>query len=130
MIRPVSTEAPTQLALSIQPHDLFIVNNGLPAVIEQDFRLIHSQGRFIFFGVPCQGHKVAAHALTLHFGEFLKGSHCGESKPAVDTPRYLLEQCRLHLERVLIARYSLAETNTAIVSMRAGSTAVRVMIHL
>ena len=125
-------EAGIQAALSGQPLDVFIDNTGLPNVIEQGYRLTHSQGRVILVGVPRQGNKAAFHTLPLHFGKVLTGSHGGESKPAEDIPRYLrlLRQGRLELDRVVSARYSLEEINTAIDAMRDGSTAGRVMIDL
>jgi S-(hydroxymethyl)glutathione dehydrogenase/alcohol dehydrogenase len=125
-------EAAIQSALSGQPLDVFIDNTGIPAVIEQGYRLTHSQGRVILVGVPRQGNKAAFHTLPLHFGKVLTGSHGGECKPAEDIPRYLrlLQQGRLQLDRVVSARYSLEEINTAIDAMRDGSTAGRVMIDL
>jgi Zn-dependent alcohol dehydrogenase len=126
------TEAAIQVALSGQPLDVFIDNTGLPAVIEQGYRLTHSQGRVILVGVPSQGNNATFHTLPLHFGKVLTGSHGGESKPADDIPRYLrlLQQGRLQIDRIVSARYSLEEINTAIGAMRDGSTAGRVMIDL
>lgn len=125
-------EAAIQVALSGQPLDVFIDNTGLPAVIEQGYRLTHSKGRVILVGVPRQGNKAAFHTLPLHFGKILTGSHGGESKPAEDIPRYLrlLQQGHLQLNRVVSARYPLEEINSAISAMRDGSTAGRVMIDL
>lgn len=125
-------EAAIQSVLSGQPLDVFIDNTGIPAVIEQGYRLTHNQGRVILVGVPRQGNKAAFHTLPLHFGKVLTGSHGGECKPAEDIPRYLrlLQQGRLQLDRVVSARYSLDEINTAIDAMRDGSTAGRVLIDL
>lgn len=124
--------ASIQDTLAGQPLDVFIDNTGIPAVIEQGYQLIHSQGRVILGGVPRQGNNVSLHTLPLHFGKVITGSHGGESKPAQDIFRYLrlLQQGRLQMDRVVSARYPLEEINTAISTMRDGTTAGRVMIDL
>ena len=118
--------------LAGQPLDVFIDNTGVPAVIEQGYRLTHSHGRVILVGVPRQGNKAAFNTLPLHFGKILTGSHGGESKPAQDIPRYLrlLQQGRLQIDQIVTARYSLDDINLAIEAMRSGSTSGRVMIDL
>ena len=125
-------EARIRELLEGQPLDVFIDNTGVPAVIEQGYRLTHGQGRVILVGVPRQGNNVSLHTLPLHFGKVLTGSHGGESQPARDIPRYLrlLQQGRLQLDRFVSARYPLEEINTAIAAMRDGATAGRVMIDL
>ena len=125
-------EARIRELLEGQPLDVFIDNTGVPAVIEQGYRLTHGQGRVILVGVPRQGSNVNLHTLPLHFGKLITGSHGGESKPAQDIPRYLrlLQQGRLQLDRFVSARYPLEEINTAIAAMRDGATAGRVMIDL
>ena len=125
-------EASIKTALAGQPLDVFIDNTGLPTVIEQGYRLTHGQGRVILVGVPRQGNNVSLNTLPLHFGKLLTGSHGGECRPAHDIPRYLrlLQKGKLKLDRLVSARYPLAEINTAIAAMRDGSTAGRVMIDL
>ena len=125
-------EARIRELLEGQELDVFIDNTGVPAVIEQGYRLTHGQGRVILVGVPRQGNNVSLHTLPLHFGKLLTGSHGGESQPARDIPRYLrlLQQGRLKLDRLVSARYPLEEINTAITAMRDGATAGRVMIDL
>ena len=125
-------EARIRELLEGQPLDVFIDNTGVPAVIEQGYRLTHGQGRVILVGVPRQGSNVSLHTLPLHFGKVLTGSHGGESQPARDIPRYLrlLQQGRLQLDRFVSARYPLEEINTATAAMRDGATAGRVMIDL
>ena len=127
-----NVEAAIKTALAGQPLDVFIDNTGVPAVIEQGYRLTHGQGRVILVGVPRQGNNVSLHTLPLHFGKLLTGSHGGESRPAQDIPRYLrlLKQGRLQLDRFVSARYPLEQINTAIAAMRDGATAGRVMIDL
>ena len=125
-------EARIRELLEGQPLDVFIDNTGVPAVIEQGYRLTHGQGRVILVGVPRQGNNVSLHTLPLHFGKVLTGSHGGESQPTHDIPRYLrlLQQGSLQLDRLVSARYPLEEINTAIAAMRDGATAGRVMIDL
>jgi len=125
-------EARIRELLEGQQLDVFIDNTGVPAVIEQGYRLTHGQGRLILVGVPRQGNTVSLHTLPLHFGKVLTGSHGGESQPARDIPRYLrlLQQGRLKLDRFVSARYQLEEINIAIAAMRDGATAGRVMIDL
>jgi len=125
-------EASIKLALQDKPLDKFIDNTGVPAVIEQGYRLTHSHGKVILVGVPLQGNNVSLHTLPLHFGKVLTGSHGGESKPDQDIPRYLrlLKLGRLQLDRCVSARYPLEEINTAIAAMRSGAIAGRVMIDL
>ena len=125
-------EARISELLEGQPLDVFIDNTGVPAVIEQGYRLTPGQGRVILVGVPRQGSNVSLQTLPLHFGKLLTGSHGGESQPARDIPRYLrlLQQGRLQLDRFVSARYPLEEINTAIAAMRDGATAGRVMIDL
>ena len=100
-------EARISELLEGQPLDVFIDNTGVPAVIEQGYRLTHGQGRVILVGVPRQRRNVSLHTLPLHFGKVLTGSHGGESQPAQDIPRYLrlLQQGMLHLDRFVSARY-------------------------
>jgi len=128
----VDAEGAIKNALAGQPLDVFIDNTGVPAVIEQGYRLTHGQGRVILVGVPRQGNNVSLHTLPLHFGKLLTGSQGGESRPAQDIPRYLrlLRQGRLQLDRFVSARYPLEEINAAIAAMRDGATAGRVMIDL
>ncbi len=125
-------EAMIQNSLAGQLLDVFIDNTGVPTIIEQGYRLTHSNGRVILVGVPRQGNKAAFHTLPLHFGKILTGSHGGESKPAQDIPRYLrlLQQGRLQIDQIVSARYSLDDINLAIEAMRNGSTSGRVMIDL
>ena len=126
------SETSIQEALAGQHLDVFIDNTGVPAIVEQGYRLIHSQGRVILVGVPRRGNNVSLHTLPLHFGKVLTGSHGGESKPEEDIPRYLrlLQTGRLQLDRIISARYALEDINKAIAEMRAGTTAGRVMIDL
>ena len=125
-------EARIRELLAGQPLDVFIDNTGVPAVIEQGYRLTHGQGRVILVGVPRQGNNMSLHTLPLHFGKVLTGSHGGESQPTHDIPRYLrlLQQGWLQLDRFVSARYPLEEINTAIAAMRDGATAGRVMVEL
>lgn len=125
-------EASIKIALSNQPLDVFIDNTGVPAVIEQGYRLTHGQGRVILVGVPHQGKNVSLNTLPLHFGKLLTGSHGGESRPELDIPRYLRlqQQGKLQLDLLVSTRYPLEEINTAIAAIRDGSTAGRVMIDL
>ena len=125
-------EARIRELLDGQPLDVFIDNTGVPAVIEQGYRLTHGQGRVILVGVPRQGNNVSLHTLPLHFGKVLTGSQGGESQPARDIPRYLrlLQRGRLQLDRFVSARYPLVAINTAIAAIRDGATAGRVMIDL
>ena len=125
-------EARIRELLEGQSLDVFIDNTGVPAVIEQGYRLTHGQGRVILVGVPRQGSNVSLHTLPLHFGKLITGSHGGESQPAQDIPRYLrlLQQGRLQLDRFVSARYPLQEINSAIAALRDGATAGRVMIDL
>lgn len=126
------TEARIQAALAGQPLDVFIDNTGVPAVIEQGYRLTHARGRVILVGVPRSGHNLNVHSLPLHFGKILTGSQGGESSPQHDIPRYLrlLHQGRFCLDRLVSARYPLEQINTAIAALRDGDTAGRVMIDL
>ena len=111
---------------------MFIDNTGLPAVIEQGYRLTHTQGRVILVGVPGKGNATTLNTLPLHFGKLLQGSHDGESQPERDIPRYLrlLDQGRLQLDRFVTARYPLEKVTDATAAMRGGATAGRVMLHL
>ena len=121
-----------QEVLAGQPLDVFIDNTGLPSVIEQGYRLTHAQGRVILVGVPRKGNATNLNTFPLHFGKVLTGSHGGESHPQFDIPRYLrlLERGQLNLDRLVTARYPLEQINVAIVAMREGATAGRVMIEL
>jgi len=127
-----NAESCIQEALAGQPLDVFIDNTGSPTVIEQGYRLTHSQGRVILVGVPRQGHSANLYTLPLHFGKVLTGSQGGESQPQRDIPRYmrLMQQGRLQLDRFVSARYPLDQINDAIAAMRDGSTAGRVMLQL
>jgi Zn-dependent alcohol dehydrogenase len=127
-----NAELRIQEALAGQPLDVFIDNSGSPAVIEQGYRLTHSQGRVILVGVPRQGNTTNLYTLPLHFGKVLTGSQGGESQPQRDIPRYLrlLQQGRLQLDRFVSSRYPLEQINDAIAAMRNGATAGRVMLQL
>ena len=130
--RSQDAEASIKTALAGQPLDVFIDNTGVPAVIEQGYRLTHGQGRVILVGVPRQGTTVSLNTLPLHFGKLLAGSHGGECRPERDIPRYLrlLQHGQLQMHRLVSHRYPLEEINTAIAAMRDGSTSGRVMIDL
>lgn len=125
-------EAAIKNALEGQQLDVFIDNTGVPAVIEQGYRLTHGEGRVILVGVPGQDDKVSLNTLPLHFGKILSGSHGGECRPELDIPRYLrlIRKGKLKLDLLVSARYPLEEINTAISAMRDGSTSGRVMIDL
>jgi len=119
-------------ALGDQALDVFIDNTGVPSVIEMGYQLTQREGRVILVGVPRQGQNLNIYSLPLHFGKVLSGSQGGECQPERDIPRYLrlYERGNLKLDRFVSARFPLEEVNTAIRTMRDGSTAGRVMLTL
>ena len=123
-------EQAIQQALSGQMLDVFIDNTGVPAIIELGYGLTHRQGRVVLVGVPRQGNAINLYSLPLHFGKQLTGSQGGETIPQHDIPRYLRLQQRgqLQLEQLVSTHYALDEINLAILAMRDGATAGRVMI--
>ncbi len=112
--------------------DVFIDNTGLPPIIEMGYELVSTQGRVVLVGVPSKGSNINIYSLPLHFGKTISGSFGGECKPEIDIPRYmqLLKQGKWSLKNIVSTRYNLDQINDAILSMREGRTAGRVMIDM
>ncbi len=118
--------------LGNSPLNTFIDNTGLPSVIELGYKLINSEGKLVLVGVPKYDENISIHSLPLHFGKIIIGSHGGKCKPVQDIPRFLklLNQGILKLDRLISEEYTLERINEAIVSMRKGLSAGRVIIKL
>ncbi len=118
--------------LNKRPLDVFIDNTGIPSIIQMGYELVNHQGTVVLVGVPKNGNNINIFSLPLHFGKTITGSFGGECNPERDIPRYLelLRKGLLSLEDVISECYKLNDINTAIKSMRSGSTAGRVIIEL
>ena len=118
--------------LGNQKLNVFIDNTGNTGIIELGYKLVHSDGRVILVGVPRIGSDVRLYTLPLHFGKTLIGSHGGESDPSNDIPRYLnlVSKGRLEFKNIISSRYKLKDINDAILAMKSGKTAGRVLIKL
>ena len=118
--------------LGNQKLNVFIDNTGNTGIIELGYKLVHSDGRVILVGVPRIGSDVRLYTLPLHFGKTLIGSHGGESNPSNDIPRYLnlVSKGRLEFKNIISSRYKLKDINDAILAMKSGKTAGRVLIKL
>jgi S-(hydroxymethyl)glutathione dehydrogenase/alcohol dehydrogenase len=112
--------------------DVAIDNTGNPRVIEAAYRLTSARGRTVLVGVPPRDSTASIYTLPLHFEKILTGSHGGESRPAVDIPRYvrLCESGKLDLQPCLGKRYDLTQINQAIEEMRSGVLAGRAVLHM
>jgi S-(hydroxymethyl)glutathione dehydrogenase/alcohol dehydrogenase len=102
--------------------DVFVENTGQVRLIEQAYALTSSIGRTILVGVPRHDQDITIHSLPLHHGKVLTGCEGGDTDPTVDIPRYLklYQHDKLHLDRLITHRYSLAEINPALDQIRGG----------
>jgi S-(hydroxymethyl)glutathione dehydrogenase/alcohol dehydrogenase len=109
-------------ALDGVPPDVVVDGTGQPSVLEQAFALAGPQGRCIGVGVMPHDRKLSINTLPLHLGKTLRGSHGGDSQPAVDIPRYLrmMRAGRFDPRRMISHRLPLAQVNDGIARMRAG----------
>ncbi len=112
--------------------DVVIDTTGNPKIIELAFNLTGSQGRTILVGVPKKGDDISIYSLPLHFGKKITGSHGGNSRPAVDIPRYirLYESGELLLDEMITEVFKLSEINIAIEKMRNGKIIGRTLIDM
>jgi len=111
---------------------VFFDNTGIPSIIEMGYELTSSVGRIVLIGVPRMDSNINIFSLPLHFGKTITGSHGGECRPEEDIPRYaeLIKQKKITLAGLITSRFELDQINDAILSMRNGSTAGRVVIKL
>jgi len=102
--------------------DVFVENTGIVKLIEQAYQLTHHTGKTICVGVPRHDENVNIHTLPLHHGKVLTGCEGGDTNPPEDIPRYLnlYQKGKLHLDKVITHRYSLAEINAALEKIRGG----------
>lgn len=124
-------EAAIRAIVGADGADCFVDNTGVPAVIEQGYRLTGPQGRVVLVGVPRAGDDIRIHSLPLHFGKSLAGSHGGDAVPEVDIPRYLglHRQGRLKLAELITDRFDLEDINVAIERLRSGAVRGRCVIR-
>lgn len=110
--------------------DVFIDNTGIPEIIELGYRITQAQGRIILVGVPRVGADSKLFTLPLHFGKSIQGSHGGDANPEKDIAKYLRLYLlgKLKLDEIITHRFPLEEINKAIIGMRSGEIAGRVII--
>ncbi|HEX9782340.1 MAG TPA: zinc-binding dehydrogenase [Opitutaceae bacterium] len=110
--------------------DVVVDGTGRPEVIERCYRLTHSRGRCVLYGVmPCD-RQVSLHTLPLHHGKTLTGSEGGGSKPDEDIPRLvrMIKAKRFDPKPMISHRGALGDLNDLINRMRAGEV-VHAMIR-
>ena len=112
--------------------DVFIDNTGIPEIIEMGYEIMGPKGRMILVGVPRINSNIKIYSLPLHFGKSIIGSHGGESKPHDAIPRYLnlYNNDIWGIEGLVSERYKLKDINSAILSMKSGNRAGRIIIDL
>ena len=112
--------------------DVFIDNTGIPEIIEMGYEIMGPKGRMILVGVPRINSNIKIYSLPLHFGKSIIGSHGGESKPHAAIPRYLnlYNNDIWGIEGLVSERYKLKDINSAILSMKSGNSAGRIIIDL
>ena len=112
--------------------DVFIDNTGIPKIIELGYKLVSSNGRIILVGVPKKGNNINIFSLPLHFGKTIVGSHGGEVNPNKDILRYLKlhDQKLINFKSLITEKYDLNKINVAILKMKNGESAGRIIIEL
>ena len=110
----------------------FIDNTGIPSIIEQGYELLTNDGRLVLVGVPRKHNNINIFTLPLHFGKQIIGSHGGESQPHVDIPRYLklFKNNMAEFKLLISKRYYLEDINQAIIDMKEGKSAGRILIEM
>lgn len=98
---------------------------GLPATIEQIWRMIRPGGTAVVVGVPPEKSAVTLPALNFLHERSIRGSFFGSTRPAVDIPRYLdlYRQGQLRLDELITRHYPLAEVNEAYQALERGEVA-------
>ncbi|MDQ6631825.1 MAG: zinc-binding dehydrogenase [Verrucomicrobiota bacterium] len=122
-------EAVLQILNGQQP-DVVIDGSGHPEVLEKAFALTSNTGRCIGVGVMHHERKMSLNTLPLHFEKVLRGSHGGNSQPAIDIPRYLrmIRHGKFDPRGMVSHRIKLDQVNEGIAKMRSGEV-VHCMIH-
>ena len=112
-----------------QGADIVLDGTGNPSVIERCYRLTHSKGRTILYGVMPHNRSVNIHTLPLHFGRALKGSEGGGSQPHEDIPRLvrMIQDKRFDPLPMISHRGSLEDVNDLISKMRSGKVIHAIM---
>jgi S-(hydroxymethyl)glutathione dehydrogenase / alcohol dehydrogenase len=97
---------------------------GVPAVIEQAWKITSNKGRLILIGVMRHDQQFSLNTLPLHYGKVLTGSEGGSSLPSQDIPRYLrmIRDGRFDPRGMISHRCKLTEINAAIATMRSGDS--------
>jgi S-(hydroxymethyl)glutathione dehydrogenase / alcohol dehydrogenase len=112
------------------PADAVFEFTGIPAVVEQAWRITSPKGRLVLVGVMRHDQQLSFNTLPLHFGKILTGTEGGSSQPHLDIPRYLrmIAGGCFNLGGFVSHRCRLDEINEAIAAMRAGKS-IHTMIH-
>ena len=96
--------------------DFSVEAGGLSETIEQAFAVVRKGGGLcVFASHPKHGDKICLEPHDLISGKQIRGSWGGMCRPDEDIPKFgeLYRQGRLPLERLVSARYSLEQINTA-----------------
>jgi S-(hydroxymethyl)glutathione dehydrogenase/alcohol dehydrogenase len=104
--------------------DAVFDGTGVPAVIEQAWKITSNKGRVILIGVMRHDQQFSLNTLPLHYGKSLTGSEGGSSLPHLDIPRYLrmIRDGRFDPRGMISHRCQLTDINAAIATMRAGES--------
>ncbi|MGB0372064.1 MAG: zinc-binding dehydrogenase [Opitutales bacterium] len=102
--------------------DVMVDGTGVPAVIENCYKLTQPRGRTVLFGVMAYDRSVNLHTLPLHHGQVLTGSEGGQSRPDIDIPRIaaLHEAGKFSTVEWFTKKGRLSEINDLIAALRSG----------
>ena len=102
--------------------DAVVDTTGNTAIRELAYRNTTDVGKTIFAGVPFLNAQISIDSFPLHFGRSVRGSHGGNTQPAIDIPRYLklYQQGKLDLKKLITHRIDLEKINDAVCVVRSG----------
>lgn len=111
--------------------DYVLVTVGLKSVIEQGFALIRKGGTLVLVGMTASGEVAGFDPLTVaNDCQVVLGSKMGSSRIRADIPKLvdLYQQGRLKLDELISGRFTLAEINDAIASVKRGEALRNVIL--
>jgi Zn-dependent alcohol dehydrogenase len=107
-----------------------IDTTGNTDAIELCYEVSSTVGRVILVGVPRSDSRARIYTLPLHFDKIIKGSHGGGSNPEKDIPMLLdlIKKNILNFDGYPTQNFRLEEINKAIMKLRSGETAGRLVL--
>jgi Zn-dependent alcohol dehydrogenase len=125
---------PAMMGILPQGARVVIDTTGIPAAIEDGFKMLAASGRLVLVAQPAPGTTLnipQSHSLFQGTGKTVIATQGGRTDPSTDIPRYinLWRAGLLDYTKVITNRFTLDEINLAIDSLRSGE-AGRIMITM